>query len=171
MDGKFRRKWEGKLFWVHSVEWERRKINGELHVFSLWTHQKVFSPKLRENLMEKIWLFNRQKCKCLVHFTFLFLFFFFSFLDVAFLFFVFCFFIFWFLVLWVGMLPLFFLSFLSWMLPSFFLFFVWLEVKKWNDKKMSLYKFTHTPLLKNDSQLIQKSDKQLKKKITQFMKK
>ena len=126
MDGKFRRKWEGKLFWVHSVEWERRKINGEIYVFSLWTHQKVFSPKLRENLMEKIWLFNRQKCKCLVHFTFLFLFFlffFFSFLDVAFLFFVFCFFIFWFLVLWVGMLPLFFLSFLSWMLPSFFLFF------------------------------------------------
>ena len=95
MDGKFRRKWEGKLFWVHSVEWERRKINGEIHVFSLWTHQKVFSPKLRENLMEKIWLFNRQKCKCLVHFTFLFLFFsffFFSFLDVAFLFFVFSFF-------------------------------------------------------------------------------
>ena len=45
-----------------------------------------------------------------------------------------------------------------------FLFFVWLEVKKWNDKKMSLYKFTHTPLLKNDSQLIQKSEKQLKKK-------
>ena len=29
---------------------------------------------------------------------------------------------------------------------------------------MSLYKFTHTPLLKNDGQLIQKSDKQPKKK-------
>ena len=31
-------------------------------------------------------------------------------------------------------------------------------------EKMSLYKFTHTPLLKNDGQLIQKSDKQPKKK-------
>ena len=30
-------------------------------------------------------------------------------------------------------------------------------------KKVSLYKFTHTPLLKNDDQLKQKSDKQLKK--------
>ena len=29
---------------------------------------------------------------------------------------------------------------------------------------MSLYKFTHTPLLKNDDQLKQKSDKQPKKK-------
>ena len=29
-------------------------------------------------------------------------------------------------------------------------------------KKMSLYKFTHMPLLKNDTQLIQKSGKQLK---------
>ena len=124
MDGKFRRKWEGKLFWVRSVEWERRKINCEIQVFSLWTHQKVFFPKLRENLMEKIWLFIRQKCKCLVHFTFLFLFFLFFFLFFSGRrFFVFCFFIFWFLVLWVGMLPLFFLSFLSWMLPSFFLFF------------------------------------------------
>ena len=38
---------------------------------------------------------------------------------------------------------------------------------------MSLYKFTHTPLLKNDVQLKQKkSDKQPKKKaITQFIKK
>ena len=31
-------------------------------------------------------------------------------------------------------------------------------------EKMSLYKFTHTPLLKNDDQLKQKSDKQPKKK-------
>ena len=31
--------------------------------------------------------------------------------------------------------------------------------------KVSLYKFTHTPLLKNDGQLKQKSDKQPKKKI------
>ena len=94
MDGKFRRIWEGKLFWVHSVEWERRKINCEIQVFSLWTHQKVFSPKLRENLMEKIWLFNRQKCKCLVHFTFLFLFFSFLFWMslFCFLFFAFSFF-------------------------------------------------------------------------------
>ena len=30
-------------------------------------------------------------------------------------------------------------------------------------KKMSLYKFTHIPLLKNDAQLKQKSDKQAKK--------
>ena len=48
-------------------------------------------------------------------------------------------------------------------------------------EKMSLYKFTHMPLLKNDGQLIQKSDKQpqkrkkkekkKKKAITQFIKK
>ena len=38
-------------------------------------------------------------------------------------------------------------------------------------EKVNLYKFTHTPLLKNDDQLIQKSDKQPKKKITQFIKK
>ena len=31
-------------------------------------------------------------------------------------------------------------------------------------KKVNLYKFTHTPLLKNDDQLKQKSDKQPKKK-------
>ena len=31
-------------------------------------------------------------------------------------------------------------------------------------EKMSLYKFTHTPLLKNDGQLKQKSDKPKKKK-------
>ena len=41
-------------------------------------------------------------------------------------------------------------------------------------KKMSLYKFTHIPLLKNDAQLKQKSYKTPKKKkkaITQFIKK
>ena len=39
-------------------------------------------------------------------------------------------------------------------------------------EKVSLYKFTHTPLLKNDGKLKQKSDKQpKKKKITQFIKK
>ena len=32
-------------------------------------------------------------------------------------------------------------------------------------KKMSLYKFTHMSLLKNDDQLKQKSDKQPQKKI------
>ena len=39
------------------------------------------------------------------------------------------------------------------------LIFVWLGVEK-----MSLYKFTHIPMLKNDSQLKQKSDKQPKNK-------
>ena len=43
-------------------------------------------------------------------------------------------------------------------------------------EKVSLYKFIHTPLLKNDGQLKQKSDKQPQKKekkeaITQFIKK
>ena len=39
-------------------------------------------------------------------------------------------------------------------------------------EKVNLYKFTHTPLLKNDGQLIQKSDKQPKKKkaITNLLK-
>ena len=37
-------------------------------------------------------------------------------------------------------------------------------------EKVSLYKFTHTSLLKTDNQLKQKSDKQPKKKITQFIK-
>ena len=38
---------------------------------------------------------------------------------------------------------------------------------EWKSEKMdkiNLYKFTHTPLLKNDGQLKQKSDKQPKKK-------
>ena len=64
-------------------------------------------------------------------------------------------------------------------------------MKKWNDRKIfkifsfqfgwkwksggmekiSLYKFTHIPLLKNDRQLKQKSDQQRKKEetITQFI--
>ena len=33
------------------------------------------------------------------------------------------------------------------------LIFVWLGVEKWRDEKMSLNKFTHIPLLKNDAQL------------------
>ena len=51
--------------------------------------------------------------------------------------------------------------------------FVWLRVEKWRDKKVSFYKFTHIPLLKNYDQLKQKSDKQPKKKnaINQFIKK
>ena len=50
------------------------------------------------------------------------------------------------------------------------LIFVWLRVKKWNDRKsgmiekMSLYKFTHISLLKNDTKFKQKSDKQQPKK-------
>ena len=41
--------------------------------------------------------------------------------------------------------------------------FGWEWKNRWMEK-ISLYKFTHTPLLKNDGQLIQKSDKQPKKK-------
>ena len=37
------------------------------------------------------------------------------------------------------------------------------EWKRGGMEKISLYKFTHLPLLKNDVQLNQKSDKQLKK--------
>ena len=44
-----------------------------------------------------------------------------------------------------------------------FLIFVWLRVKKWRIEKMSLYKFIHILLLKNDVQLTQKNDKQLKR--------
>ena len=35
---------------------------------------------------------------------------------------------------------------------------------------MSLYKFIHIPLLKNDAQLKKKKDKQLKKKSPKFIK-
>ena len=48
------------------------------------------------------------------------------------------------------------------------LLFGW-EWKSGGIKKMSLYKFTHTPLLKNDGQLKQK--KWQKKVITKFIKK
>ena len=37
------------------------------------------------------------------------------------------------------------------------------EWKRGGMEKINLYKFTHLPLLKNDVQLNQKSDKQLKK--------
>ena len=54
------------------------------------------------------------------------------------------------------------------------LIFVCWEWKSEGMEKMSLYKLTHTPLLKIDDQLKQKSDKQLLKKlikkITQFIK-
>ena len=50
------------------------------------------------------------------------------------------------------------------------LIFVWLRVEKWIDEKISLYKFIHIPLLKNNAQLKKESDKQAKKKnaITQI---
>ena len=39
------------------------------------------------------------------------------------------------------------------------LIFVWLRVEKWRDeKKISLNKFTHILLLKNDAQLKQKNE-------------
>ena len=36
---------------------------------------------------------------------------------------------------------------------------VWLGVEKWRDGKNEFEKFTHIPLLKNNAQLKQKSDK------------
>ena len=45
-----------------------------------------------------------------------------------------------------------------------FLIFVWLGVEKGRDKKLSLNKFTHIPLLKNDVQLKQKVKNNQKKK-------
>ena len=45
---------------------------------------------------------------------------------------------------------------------------------KWKNgdiEKVSLYKFTHSPLLKNDDQLKKKLQKKKKKKKTQFIKK
>ena len=46
------------------------------------------------------------------------------------------------------------------------------EWKSEGMEKVSLYKFTHTPLLKNNGQLIQKvTNNQKKKAITPFIKK
>ena len=45
-------------------------------------------------------------------------------------------------------------------------FFVWLEVKKWRNEKICLYKFAHIPLLKND--VLFKKKKGDKKAITQI---
>ena len=50
---------------------------------------------------------------------------------------------------------------------SYFLF-GW-EWKNEGMKKVSLYKFTYIPLLKNDTQLKQKSDKQKKKKLITYI--
>ena len=47
---------------------------------------------------------------------------------------------------------------------NFSLFFFGQEWKSGKMEKVSLYKFTHTLLLKNDVQLKQKCDKQTKKK-------
>ena len=54
------------------------------------------------------------------------------------------------------------------MIENILLLFGW-EWKSRGMEKVSLNKFTHTPLLKNDGQLKQKSDQ--KKTITQFIKK
>ena len=43
-----KRKWEGKIFGVCLIRWGGKKINGEIQVFFLMAHQKVFYPKLRE---------------------------------------------------------------------------------------------------------------------------
>ena len=43
-------------------------------------------------------------------------------------------------------------------------------MEKWNGEKVSLYKFTHILLLKNDSQLKKKSDKQPKKESPKLLK-
>ena len=60
------RKWKWKLFRVCLVGWRGRKINGEVQMFSLLTHQKVFSPKWRENWREKLGITFEQKCPCII---------------------------------------------------------------------------------------------------------
>ena len=52
------------FFGVCLVGWGGRKINGGAQVFSSQTHQKVFSPKWRENWREKMELLNGWKCRC-----------------------------------------------------------------------------------------------------------
>ena len=50
VDGKlWRENWKGNFFRVCLVKWGGRKINSEAQMFSLRTHQQVFSPKWREN--------------------------------------------------------------------------------------------------------------------------
>ena len=48
--------------------------------------------------------------------------------------------------------------------------FVWLGVKKWRDKKVNLYKFTHITLLKNEA-LLKQTKKSNKKKSPEFIRK
>ena len=100
VDRKFWRENENKIFFgVCLVGWRGRKINSGVQVFSLRTHQKVFSLKWRENWKDKMRLFNGRKClyalaHCLCQFFIFIFIFFFSF---------------------PGMLPLpFFFLFLSW---------------------------------------------------------
>ena len=47
--------------------------------------------------------------------------------------------------------------------------FIWLEVKKWRDEKICLYKFAHIPLLKND--VLLKKKKVTKKQLPKFIRK
>ena len=61
------RKMEENFFWVCLVRWKGRKINGGTQIFSLWPHQKNFSPKWREKRNEKLdIIFGRQKCPCAI---------------------------------------------------------------------------------------------------------
>ena len=66
LDGKLWRENESKTFLEYLVEWEGRKINCEAHVFSPWTHQKVLSPKWRENWREKLVIIFGRKCPCTI---------------------------------------------------------------------------------------------------------
>ena len=81
MDRKFWRENRKKIFFgVCLVGWREKKINSGVQVFSLWTHQKVFSLKWRENWRDKMRLLNGWKClyalaHCLCQF-FIFIFFF-----------------------------------------------------------------------------------------------
>ena len=50
MDGKFWRKnKKGNFFRLCLVKWGERKMKDGAQMSSLQAHQKVFSPKLREN--------------------------------------------------------------------------------------------------------------------------
>ena len=55
------REWEGKLFGVYLVRWGGKKINCGIQVFSLQSHQKVLSPKWRENRERKAHEMSFQK--------------------------------------------------------------------------------------------------------------
>ena len=67
MDGKFwRENRKENFFEVCLVRWGGRKINGGIQVFSPRAHQKVFSPKWRENWSEKLGIIFRGKCPCTI---------------------------------------------------------------------------------------------------------